>query len=64
MKIILKVSLFSVYSLKQLQRNLPLYLYIVKEKINPWEFPRILMILSKMKKQETFAVAQSSLETT
>ena len=42
-------SLFSKYSLEQLQGYLPIYLYIVKEKINPQEFPRILMILSKIK---------------
>ena len=58
------VSLFSVYSLKQLQRNLPLCPYIVKEKIHPWELPRIFMTLSKRKEQETFDAAQSSYETT
>ena len=44
-----RLFLVSVYLLKQLQRNLALYLYIVREKINPWEFPRILMTLSKIK---------------
>ena len=38
------------------------YLYIAIEKINPWEFPRILVILSKIKGQENFVAAQSSFE--
>ena len=54
---------FSIYSLKQLWGYLPLYLNIVIEKINPWEFPRILMILSKIKEKENFVVTQSSFKT-
>ena len=57
-------SLFSIYSLKQPQGYLPLYLYIVKENINPQEFSRIFMILSKIKEQENYVEAQSSFETT
>ena len=64
MKKISIVSLLSVYSLKQFQRNLPLYLYVVKEKINPHEFPKILMILSKLKEQETLVAAKSSFKIT
>ena len=44
-------------------KNLPLYFYIVIKKINPQEFPRNPVNLSKIKRVEICDAAQSFLET-